>query len=280
VAGTPVSALTADVTAGFDLSADRYDAVGPALAGPTAARLTEIAGPRPGWQVLDVGCGAGAVLTRVAPAVQPGGHVTGIDLAPRMLDRAAREAAARGLTGAVTLLRGDAASPPLPPASFDAVLSSLVLYLLPDQAAALRAWRDLLRPGGTLAFSRSIQRDPRWAPVLAAVDAYAEGAAGFESHAARPGPLSQTEDLVRDSGFADVASTVETVTLRYESPEQFWAASSAEGPVVTWQHIPAARLPEARATALAMAEALREPDGQLLRHIKMAYVTARRPESG
>jgi ubiquinone/menaquinone biosynthesis C-methylase UbiE len=280
VAGGTASALTADITAAFDLAADRYDAVGPAFAGPTAARLTELAGLRPGWQVLDAGCGAGAVLIRAAPAVLPGGHVTGIDLAPRMLERARREVAARGLAEMVTLLPGDAARPPLPPASCDAVLASLVLYLLPDQAAALRAWRDVLVPGGTLAFSRGVGPDPRWSPILAAVDAYAEARAGFEAHVHRPGPLAQTEGLLRDCGFAGVASVVETVTVRYESPEQFWAASVAEGPMVTWQHIPADRLPEARATALGLAEALREPDGHLLRHIKMAYVTARRPESG
>ncbi len=52
------------------------------------------------------------------------------------------------------------------------------------------------------------------------------------------------------------------------------------GPWSPGSTFPVDRLPEARATALAMAQALREPDGHLLRHIKMAYVTARRPESG
>ncbi len=67
VAGAAASGLTADVTAAFDMAADRYDAVGPAFAGPVAARLTELAGLRPGWRVLDAGCGAGAVLTRAVP---------------------------------------------------------------------------------------------------------------------------------------------------------------------------------------------------------------------
>jgi ubiquinone/menaquinone biosynthesis C-methylase UbiE len=274
-----VTELTADITAAFDQAADRYDTCGPQFAGPIAARLTELAGLQPGWRVLDVGCGAGAVLTRAARQVLPGGHVTGIDLAPRMLERAAREAAGQGLRDLVTLLAGDAAAPPPGPSGYDAVLASLVLYLLPEPAAALRAWRELLVPGGTLAFSRGTGPDPRWSPVLAAVDAYAD-AAGWESHVHRPGPLAQTIALLGDCGFTDVSSVEEIVTVRYDSPEQWWDAAVAEGPWVTWQHIPAAALAQARAQALVMAGELREPGGALLRHIKMAYLTARRPESG
>jgi SAM-dependent methyltransferase len=271
-----IRGLTADVTAAFDTAADRYDTVGPQFAGPVAARLTELAALQPGWRVLDAGCGAGAVLVRAARAVQPGGHVTGIDLAPRMLARAAREAAALGLAPAVTLREGDAARPPLAPESCDAVLASLVLYLLPDPAAALAAWREVLVPGGKLAFSRGAGPDPRWSPVLGAVDAYARDVAGFEAHVHRPGPLAQTIELLGACGYADIESVVETITVRYDSPEQWWEASLAEGPWVTWQHIPPARLEEARAEGLALAAELREPDGALLRHITMAYLTARR----
>jgi ubiquinone/menaquinone biosynthesis C-methylase UbiE len=276
---TGLTGLTADVTAAFDTAADRYDTVGPQFAGPVAARLTELAALQPGWRVLDAGCGAGAVLIRAARAVQPAGHVTGIDLAPRMLDRAAREAAAQGLAQAVTLRAGDAARPPLPDASCDAVVASLVLYLLPDPEAALRAWRAVLVPGGKLAFSRGAGPDPRWSPVLAAVDAYASEVAGWEAHVHRPGPLAQTLELLGACGYAEIASVVETVTVRYDSPEQWWEAAVAEGPWVTWQHIPPARLAQARTEALEMAAELREPDGALLRHIKMAYLTARRPQA-
>jgi len=271
--------LTANVTAAFDQAADRYDTAGPQFVGPVAARLTELAGLRPGWRVLDAGCGAGAVLTRAALAVRPGGHVTGIDLAERMLARAAREVDAQHLGDMVTLLPGDAAAPPLAPRSCDAVLASLVLYLLPDPEAALRAWHDLLVPGGLVAFSRGTRPDPRWSPVLAAVDAYATGRPGFEAHVHRPGTLAQTTATLAACGYADIATVTETVTVRYATPEQWWTASVAEGPWVTWQHIPPGQLAQARAEALAMAAELREPGGALLRHIQITYVTARRPEA-
>jgi SAM-dependent methyltransferase len=41
---------------------------------------------------------------------------------------------------------GDAASPPLPSASYDVVLSRHVLWVIPDPAESLRLWCDLLTP--------------------------------------------------------------------------------------------------------------------------------------
>jgi ubiquinone/menaquinone biosynthesis C-methylase UbiE len=275
---SPGIEMTAEAAA-FDEAADRYDAMGPQFAQPIAARLVDLAGLKPGWQVLDAGCGAGAVLVRAAAAVSPGGHVTGIDLAPRMLDRAAREAGLLGLGDAITLRHGDAARPPCEPGSFNAVVSSLVFYLLADPAAALAGWHDLLVPGGTLAFSRGAGPDPRWTPVIAAVDAYAARGAGFDAYVHRPGPLAATLAMLAESGYTGITSTVETVTIHYDSPEQWWDASAAEGPWVTWRHIPHERLADARATGLAMAEELREQDGGLQRHIRIAYLTARRAET-
>jgi ubiquinone/menaquinone biosynthesis C-methylase UbiE len=272
----PGTELTADVAAAFDEAADRYDASGPQFAGPVAARLVALARLQPGWRVLDAGCGAGAVLVRAARAVAPGGQVTGIDIASRMLARAAREAEREGVRDRVTLGVGDAGRPPFGAASFDAILASLVMYLLADPADALARWRELLVPGGTLAFSRGAGPDPRWSPVIAAVDAFAGDAAGFETYVHRTGPLSRTVAMLSACGYTDVAATVETVTIRYDDPQQWWEASVAEGPWVTWRHIPGERLAEARAKALAMAGDLREPDGSLLRHIRMAYLTARR----
>jgi ubiquinone/menaquinone biosynthesis C-methylase UbiE len=277
---TAGTGLTANVVAAFDEAAGEYDSNGMGFAGPIASRLVELAGLRPGWRVLDAGCGAGAVLLRAARAVSPGGHVAGVDLSPRMLARAAREAERTGLGPCITLSQGDAAEPAFGPASFDAILASLVFYLLADPAAALARWHELLVPGGTLAFSRAVATDPRWSPVIAAVDAYATDAPGFESYVHRPGPLLATTAMLDACGYADVASTVETITFRYDSPQQWWETAASEGPWVTWRHIPARRLAEARAEAIAMAGELREPDGSLRRRIRMAFLTARRAEGG
>jgi ubiquinone/menaquinone biosynthesis C-methylase UbiE len=260
----------------FEEAAPRYDSSGAQLAGPIADRLVNLASLRPGDQVLDIGCGAGAVAIRSARAVSPGGQVTGVDLSDGMLRRTAAEAAAQGL-GNVTVRRGNASRPPFAPGSFDAALASLVLYLLPEPAVALRRWLEVLEPGGTVAFSWGIHPDPRWSPVFATVDAYAKGADGFEAHVRRLGSPEEMTTVLSDCGYSDIQISVDTVPVRYTGPRQWWQASWAEAPRLAWQHIPDADRAEARRAAFALLERMREPDGGLVRHVAMAYAIARRP---
>ena len=195
-----------------------------------------------------------------------------------MLQRAATEARRHQLSRLITLRQAQAACPPYAPRTFDAVLASLVLYLLPDPAVALVHWRDLLTPGGTLAFSWGPgPADRRWAPVFAAVEAHAPGQPGFFSHATLlPQPPAMHAALLR-YGFADVTITADVVSVHYASPQQWWLASVSEGPWVTWRHIPRSRLAAARADALRLLEPLREADGSLTRHVPMAYAAAQTP---
>lgn len=95
--------------------------------------------------VLDVGCGTGSLSQLLAAA---GHRVTGIDLAPRMVEQARAKLTAAGLAG--RFLAGDAAVPPIGDEVFDVVLSRHLVWTLPDPQAALRAWVERLRPGGRL----------------------------------------------------------------------------------------------------------------------------------
>ena len=263
----------------FEEAAPRYDSSGARLAGPIADHLVGLAGLRPGDQVLDAGCGAGAVTVRSAPAVSPGGQVIGVELAAGMLRRTAAEAAGRGLDN-VTVRRGDASRPPFAPGSFDAVLASLVPSLLPDPVITLRRWREVLKPGGTLAFSWGIHPDPRWSPVFGAVDAYAKGADGFEACIGRLGSPGDMTTLLDAHGYTGIHTSTHTVPVRYTGPRQWWQASWAEAPRLAWQHIPDAARDAARRAAFALLERMREPDGSLVRRVEMAYAVAHRPPDG
>jgi ubiquinone/menaquinone biosynthesis C-methylase UbiE len=92
-----------------------------------------------GRRVLEVGCGTGLILERLARHAQ---EAWGLDVSPGML-RAAR---ARGLSVVV----GSATSLPFADASFDMVCSFKVLAHVPDIEQALREITRVTKPGGAM----------------------------------------------------------------------------------------------------------------------------------
>ena len=115
-----------------------------ALAGPLARH------PR----VLDIACGPGMQTMDLA-ALLPGAAVTGVDIHAPFVDEVNRRAAARGWSNRVSAVTGDMAALAYPPASFDLLWCEGAAYMM-GVAAALRAWRPLLRPGGRLALSEAV----------------------------------------------------------------------------------------------------------------------------
>jgi ubiquinone/menaquinone biosynthesis C-methylase UbiE len=107
--------------------------------------LSSLAGPSP-QRVLDVGCGTGFLATRFA---ELGHNVTGIDLAPRMIDQARHKAEETHL--AIDFRTGDAADLRFADDTFDLVVARHVIWNLPDPERGLREWLRVLRPGGRLA---------------------------------------------------------------------------------------------------------------------------------
>ncbi|WP_049569442.1 class I SAM-dependent methyltransferase [Nonomuraea sp. SBT364] len=142
--------LTSAITGYWDDAAGAFDDEpdhGLRAAGTRAAwdRLLRAWAPAGPADVLDVGCGTGSLSSLLAAA---GHRVTGVDLAPRMIERARAKLAGAGLTG--RFLVGDATAPPTGDERFDLVLCRHLLWTLPDPHAALRAWVARLRPGGRL----------------------------------------------------------------------------------------------------------------------------------
>lgn len=100
-------------------------------------------------RVLDLGCGT-ATLTLMIQRAHPDAEVVGLDGDPKVLAIARRKVARAG--AAIALDEGMAYALPYPDASFDRVLSSLVLHHLShdDKLRTLREARRVLRPGGEL----------------------------------------------------------------------------------------------------------------------------------
>ena len=102
-------------------------------------------GVRAGEQWLDLATGTGAVATLAA---RQGAVVTGLDLAPKLIETARRLAAENGLE--ITYEVGDCEDVPHPGASFDAVSSAMGVIAAPDHAAVARELTRVCKPGGRI----------------------------------------------------------------------------------------------------------------------------------
>lgn len=102
-----------------------------------------------GGTVVDLGCGPGEVLLRVA-ALAPSLDLTGVDVDAEMIERAQRKARRR-LSGPAARPRfvvADAAALPFPDESVDLLVSSYAVHHLPDRHAARSEIMRVLKPGG------------------------------------------------------------------------------------------------------------------------------------
>lgn len=263
----------------FDRAAPTYDSVGVAWFRPIAERLVHELAPVPGEQALDVGCGRGAVLFPLAEAVGPTGHVTGIDLAPGMVTALQADVDDRG-TSNVEVLIQDAAAPELGTAGFDLIASSLVLFFLPDPAAALSRWWDLLKPGGRLGVSTFGPRDANFeavddvfTPFLPPqmLDARTSGTSGpFASDAG-------VENLLAAAGFAECRTVQAEVPAVFRDSEHWIEWSLSHGQRAMWSAVPEDRHEQVRAEITQVLQAARDDSGTITLRQQVRYTLARRP---
>ncbi|GAA2718674.1 MULTISPECIES: methyltransferase domain-containing protein [Streptomyces] len=254
----------AEVAGVYERAAATYDRTGVEFFAPLGRRLVDSARPDPGHHVLDVGCGHGACTLPAAEAVGPQGRVTAIDAAPAMVRRTAELAAARGLHH-VVVQSGDAMRPAFPPHSFDLVLAGLVVFLLPDPAAALGRYAHLLRPGGRLAMSSFGPVDPRFLHVTDALPAFLpDGLPDIPGRGQSPfGSKESLARLVAGAGFTGVDIQDVNLDLRFSGPGQWWDWLWQTGGRVVLEAVPPERLPDARAAAYRRMEEVRDEHGEL-----------------
>jgi len=209
----------------YSITASSYEKYGSKSFEAYAQPLLEGAGLKPGQHVLDVACGTGIPSLMAAPFVAPGGTVTGIDLAPGMVELAREKAEERGLKN-VTFREADGESLPFPDESFDVVLCNHGLVHMTDRGKALHEmWRVLKKGTGVIALS--VWSTPDRALTIGIV---AKTIREIWPAATTPGaPMwfdfgteGSLEKVLADTDFRDLRTTRHTVAFAVGSGEEYW----------------------------------------------------------
>jgi ubiquinone/menaquinone biosynthesis C-methylase UbiE len=115
----------------------------------TRERLRSVLEPAAGERVLEVGPGTGYYTLPTAGWLGPSGRLDVLDVQQEMVDHTLRRASAEGIANIVGEV-GDAREMPYENSSFDAAYLVTVLGEIPDQEAALRELRRVVKPGGRI----------------------------------------------------------------------------------------------------------------------------------
>ena len=160
--------------------------------------LVDAAGAGADDTVLDVACGPGLVACAFARVAQ---QVTGIDLTPAMIERAAALAAEQGCSN-VRLQIGDVLPLPFPDAAFSIVVSRFAFHHFHDPAAVLAEMRRVCRSGG-----RVVVADLMASPDPAKAAAFHRMEMLRDPSHARALTLDALRALYRAAGLATLSET-------------------------------------------------------------------------
>jgi SAM-dependent methyltransferase len=171
-------------------------------AGITEA-LLNAAAPLPGQAVLEIGCGTGTLLTRLADLVGAQARVCGVDISATMLALARTRVPPQ-----VTLAEADAQADPLG-GPHDLAVSRFGVMFFADPVAAFRNIRASLHPAGRLCFVcwAALEQNPHWRDALAIAARHLGAPEPGDPHA--PGPFAfadpaRVRALLEQSGFTQV----------------------------------------------------------------------------
>jgi SAM-dependent methyltransferase len=186
--------------------------------------VVERLAPGAGDRWLDLACGTGAVAEKAASA---GASVTGLDLAPVLIETAKERAAELGLD--IDYVVGDVERLELPDGSFDKISSTCGIMFAPDHEASAAEVARVTAPGGRIALAN-------WTPTGGLAKMFKVMA----PYQPAPPPSSPfdwgDEERVREllGDAFELELTEHVSTLRVPSGEDYWELfSTSYGPTKT-----------------------------------------------
>ena len=203
-----------------DRLADSYHALFVPVTEHAAEPLLSAAGVRAGMRVLDVACGSGVIAGRAA---ELGALATGVDLAPRMLELAAK------LNPECTFREASVESMPFEDGAFDALVCAFGIGHFPDPPAAVAECARVVRVGGVCAFTwwDLPAKNRMHGVLLAALEEV--GPRHAPDIPAGPPMFQYSEDaafrsLLAATGLQDVEVASHGFTWRLPGAEALWMA--------------------------------------------------------
>lgn len=176
---------------------------------------------QPGETVLEVGCGGGALLPRLAAAVGQAGRVVGIDISADQI------AAARRLSTGIDIFEtatADVYQMPYDDASFDALVAIQVIEYLDRPAEALCELRRVSGAHGRLVILATNWDTMFWNCKAPGLTARIQTA--WRQHAPHPNLPAELRPLLASTGFRMVHQAPVTIinNAYHEDAFAYWAA--------------------------------------------------------
>jgi len=189
---------------------------------------------RGGENVLEIGCGAGALTLPLAAAVGDRGRVVAVDISEPMLAVARQRVGERGLAN-VTLHLGDAQVFALERATFDVATSRMGVMFFADPVAAFRNIGAALKPGGRLVFAcwGPLSENRHWLVAYDLAVRHLGPPAPKPAH--EPGPMAFADPgyirgILDTAGFAEINVERAHPTITGGTPAEEARQALAMGP--------------------------------------------------
>ena len=236
-----------------------------------------------GENVLEIGCGTGALTVPLAAAVGDHGRLVAVDISEPMLGVARQRVEQRGLHN-VKLLLGDAQVFEFEPAAFDLATSRMGVMFFANPTAAFRNIGGALKPGGRLIFAcwAPLEENRHW--LISYDIALRHLGPPAPQPANVPSPLAFADpDYIRgflaEGGFAEVTVERAHPTIIGGSPEEEAQQAMMMGPTARLieEKRPAELTRHTIAREIEAVFAAEASSGPILLPATVFLVTASRP---